>query len=59
MNHPGVPVDLRGTYLGFASEAAITHLQRLGITAVSLLPVYQSISEHRLSEKGPHQLLGL
>jgi glycogen debranching enzyme GlgX len=52
MNHPGVPVQLRGTYLGFASEAAITHLQRLGVTAVSLLPVQQSISEHRLSEKG-------
>ena len=36
--HPGVPEAQRGTYAGLASDAAIAHLQRLGVTAVSLLP---------------------
>ncbi|HEX6362335.1 MAG TPA: glycogen debranching enzyme GlgX, partial [Albitalea sp.] len=39
--HPGVPPALRGTYAGLASDAAIAHLQRLGVTSVSLLPVHQ------------------
>jgi hypothetical protein len=30
---PGVPEDLRGTYAGLASEAAIAHLVDLGVTA--------------------------
>jgi isoamylase len=52
MRHPGVPEALRGTYAGFASNAAIAHLKRLGVTAVSLLPVHQSIPEQRLAERG-------
>ena len=36
--HPGVPEPLRGTYAGLAHPAAIEHLQRLGVTAVELLP---------------------
>jgi glycogen operon protein len=49
---PGVPEVERGTYAGLASDAAISHLQRLGVTAVSLLPVQQILSEHRLAEHG-------
>jgi glycogen operon protein len=49
---PGVPDAHRGTYLGLASDAAIAHLQRLGITAVSLLPVQQHLSEQRLVQLG-------
>ncbi len=49
---PGVPEALRGTYAGLGSDAAIGHLQRLGITAVSLLPVHQHLSEQRLVEHG-------
>ena len=52
MRHPGVPEALRGTYAGFASDTAIAHLKRLGVTAVSLLPVHQSIPEQRLVERG-------
>ena len=44
---PGVPEALRGTYLGLASPAAIAHLQRLGITAVELLPVQQHVDGFR------------
>src|SRR5215211_863452 len=36
----GVREDLRGTYAGLASEAAVDYLTRLGVTAVELLPVH-------------------
>ena len=50
--HPGVPEALRGSYAGLASDAAIAHLLRLGITAVSLLPVHQHLDERRLAALG-------
>jgi len=50
--HPGVPEAQRGTYAGLASDAAIAHLQRLGVTAVSLLPVHQALDEERLVRMG-------
>jgi glycogen debranching enzyme GlgX len=43
--HDRVPEDLRGTYAGLASDAAVDYLKDLGITAVELLPVHQSTSE--------------
>ena len=51
--HPDIPEQLRGTYAGLAHPAAIEHLQRLGITAVELMPVhhYLSIPGH-LVDKG-------
>ncbi len=52
MQHPGVPVAQRGRYTGLGSDAAIAHLQRLGVTAVSLLPVHQFIDEERLAAQG-------
>jgi glycogen debranching enzyme GlgX len=50
--HPDVPQALRGTYEGFCSPPAIAHLKRLGVTAVELLPVQQSVSEQPLALKG-------
>ena len=50
--HPGTPEPLRGTYAGLASEAAIRHLQDLGVTAVELLPVYHFLNDRHLTEKG-------
>ena len=50
--HPDVPAELRGTYEGMASPAAIAHLKRLGVTAVELLPVQESVSEGTLIEMG-------
>ena len=49
---PGVPEGERGTYAGLSSHAAIAHLQRLGVTAVSLLPVMQILDEPRLAQMG-------
>jgi isoamylase len=48
----GVREDLRGTYAGLASEAAIGHLSDLGVTAVELLPVHHVADEHFLVAKG-------
>ncbi|MGE3924216.1 MAG: glycogen debranching protein GlgX, partial [Lautropia sp.] len=56
--HPQVPEALRGTYEGFASPAAIAHLQRLGVTAVELLPVHQAIDERPLAERGLNNYWG-
>jgi glycogen operon protein len=50
--HPDLPPELRGTYAGLASEPAIDHLQRLGVTAVELLPVHQHATERHLVERG-------
>ena len=52
MRHPGVPEALRGTYAALASDAAVAHLKRLGITALSLLPVHQFLDEKRLVRMG-------
>jgi len=48
----GVPEALRGTYAGLASDAAVAHLRRLGITAVSLLPVHHKLDEPHLTQRG-------
>jgi isoamylase len=50
--HPGVREDLRGSFAGLASEAAIQHLRELGITAVELLPVHHIADEHHVVAKG-------
>jgi isoamylase len=50
--HPDVPPELRGTYAGLGSPAAVEHLTRLGVTAVELLPVHHSVSEKTLVERG-------
>ena len=50
--HPNVPKNLRGTYAGLASDAAIAHFRQLGVTAVELLPVHYHIDEHFLTQRG-------
>jgi glycogen operon protein len=50
--HPGISADLRGTYAGMAHPAAIEHLQRLGVTAVELLPVHAFIDDYHLARHG-------
>ncbi len=50
--HPDVPEKLRGTYAGLAHPAAVEHLQRLGVTAVELLPVHQFVHDAQLVERG-------
>ncbi|MES2902413.1 MAG: glycogen debranching protein GlgX [Pseudomonadota bacterium] len=47
-----VPEPLRGTYAGLAHAAALDHLQALGVTAVSLLPLHLRADESRLAALG-------
>ena len=50
--HPDVPEEMRGTYSGVAHPATIAHLQRLGITAIELMPVHQFIHDDALIQRG-------
>ncbi|WP_166389337.1 glycogen debranching protein GlgX [Nocardioides ochotonae] len=50
--HPDVPDEQRGTYAGVAHPAVITHLQKLGVTAIELMPVHQFVQDSTLLEKG-------
>jgi glycogen operon protein len=58
MRHPAIPAELRGTYAGLAHPAAIGHLERLGVTAVELLPVHQFAHEDHLLRRGLHNYWG-
>ncbi|WP_336500463.1 glycogen debranching protein GlgX [Microbacterium paraoxydans] len=49
--HPEVPEELRGTYAGIAHPAVIEHLQRLGVTALELMPVHQFVNDSVLQDK--------
>ena len=50
--HPEVPPAHRGTYLGLAHPAVIEHLLALGVTAVELLPIQQSLTRPEITERG-------
>ena len=50
--HPAIPEELRGTYAGVAHPAIIEHLQKLGITALELMPVHQFVHDKHLVDQG-------
>ncbi|WP_341999018.1 glycogen debranching protein GlgX [Microbacterium sp. LWH7-1.2] len=50
--HPSIPEDIRGTYSAIAHPAIIEHLQKLGVTAIELMPVHQFVDDSVLEEKG-------
>ena len=50
--HPAIADPLRGTYAGLATAPVIEHLQRLGVTAIELLPVHAFVDERRLAQHG-------
>ncbi|MDO5864988.1 MULTISPECIES: glycogen debranching protein GlgX [Paenarthrobacter] len=52
MLHPDVPEQLRGTYAGLGHPSIVAHLQKLGVTAVELMPVQQFIHDGQLRERG-------
>ncbi len=47
-----IPRELRGTYLGLASDPAVRYLRDLGITAVELMPIHHHADEQHLIERG-------
>ena len=56
--HQAVPNELRGTYLGLATQPVIDHLQALGVTTLQLLPVQQAFSERWLVQRGLNNYWG-
>ena len=52
IKHPGVPENVRGTYLGLCTKPIIEHLRALGVTSVELLPIHHSVSARRLVGSG-------
>ncbi len=47
-----VPPEMRGTYAGLSHPAMIEHFQKLGVTAVELMPVHQFVHDHSLRQRG-------
>jgi isoamylase len=56
--HPVIPKEQRGTYLGLAHPAIISHLLRLGVTAIELMPVHQYVTDSHLNDRGLHNYWG-
>ena len=50
--HPDVPEVQRGTYGGIAHPSVIAHLQKIGVTAIELMPVHQFVNDDTLQQKG-------
>ena len=47
-----VPKQQRGTYAALAHPKVIAHLQRIGATAIELLPIHAFVQDRRLQEAG-------
>jgi isoamylase len=52
MRHPEIPEDVRGTYSGLAHPVMIKYFQKLGVTAVELMPVHQFVHDSTLVDRG-------
>jgi glycogen debranching enzyme GlgX/4-alpha-glucanotransferase len=50
--HPEIPESIRGTYAGLAHPAAVSHLKRLGITTVEIMPSAAWVDERHLPPLG-------
>ncbi len=50
--NPNIPEDSRGSYSALAHPAMIEHYQRIGATAVELMPVHQFVHDSTLLERG-------
>ena len=46
--HPDIPEDIRGTYAALAHPVIVEHLQKLGVTALELLPIQTFIDDEFL-----------
>ncbi len=52
MRRPDVPEPARGTFAGMSAPGVIEYLQKLGVTAVELLPVHAFVHDRHLVERG-------
>jgi len=50
--HPDIPDEIRGSYAAIAHPAIISHLKKLGITTIELMPVHFFIEDRHLVDRG-------
>nr|WKN39713.1 glycogen debranching protein GlgX [Tunicatimonas sp. TK19036] len=50
--HPDVPPEERGTYRGLAHPSVIEYFQKLGVTALELMPVHHFVHDSVLVDRG-------
>jgi isoamylase len=50
--HPGMRPRERGTFAGLADPTVIDYLQRLGVTAVELMPIHAFAQDRHLLQRG-------
>jgi isoamylase len=56
--HPDIPEQIRGTYAAVAHSVIIDHLNRIGVTAIELMPVHHFANDSTLIEKGLNNYWG-
>ena len=52
MQHPLIHNDIRGTFAALGDLAIVNHLQKIGVTAIELLPIHAFSQDRHLVEKG-------
>ncbi|HET7406994.1 MAG TPA: glycogen debranching protein GlgX [Mycobacteriales bacterium] len=52
IRHPKIPDEIRGSYAALGHPVMLDHFQKLGVTAVELMPVHHYVQDHYLIEKG-------
>lgn len=52
IQHPEVPEELRGTYLGMCHPAIVNYLVELGVTAIELMPIHAFVDPQFLLDRG-------
>jgi len=50
--HPAVPLELRGTFAGLATQEIVEYIKSLGVTSVELLPIHAFLNDNHLLEMG-------
>jgi isoamylase len=50
--HPEIPEEIRGTYAALAHPVMLEHYERIGVTAIELMPVHQFVHDSHLVERG-------
>jgi isoamylase len=58
IQHPELPEELRGTYLGMCHPLIISYLKELGVTALELMPIHAFVDDQFLIDKGMRNYWG-
>ena len=52
IQHPEIPEQLRGTYLGMCQPVMLNYLKELGVTAIELMPIHAFVDDQFLLDRG-------